>query len=380
MAKDPPEHLASSQRDPEEIGAAITAWLAGQPDAPGDVSLIEVHKPDGNGMSSDTVLFTVRWDGTDRPLVARVEPSGEDLPVFPTYDLGLQGRVMTLVASATDAPVPAPRFGSDDPSIAGAPFFVMDRIDGRVPPDVLPYTFPGDGWMLTATPEEHARLERSSVTALAAIHGITSSTHDLGFLEYDTPGPDGRLGATALERHLDHWTAYKAWVDGDRPVPLLDEAFTWLRDHLPTDLGEPRLSWGDARIGNLMFDGFDVVAVLDWEMAGVAPPEIDLGWMAYLHRFFQDLTTDLGEPGLPDLLRPATLAGIYEEVSGRSVGDLRWSMAYAAIRHGVIMRRVGERMVAFGEREPAEDPEELILHRVQLRAMLDGTYWDAVDV
>lgn len=380
MANEQPEHLSSSQRDPEAIGAAITAWLATQPDAPADVALVEVHKPDGNGMSSDTVLFTVRWDGADRPLVARVEPSGEDLPVFPTYDLGLQARVMALVADATDAPVPAPRFTSDDPSIVGAPFFLMDRIDGRVPPDVLPYTFPGDGWMLTATPDEHAQLERSAIDALVAIHEITPTDHDLAFLEYDAPGADGHVAASALDRHLDHWTAYKTWVDGDRPVPLLDEAFQWLRDHRPGDLGEPRLSWGDARIGNLMFDRFDVVAVLDWEMAGIAPPEIDLGWMAYLHRFFQDLTTDLGEPGLPDLLRPATLARRYEEASGRPVGDLRWPMAYAAIRHGVIMRRVGERMVAFGEREPVEDPEELILHRTQLRAMLDGTYWDDVDL
>ena len=81
-----------------------------------------------------------------------------------------------------------------------------------------------------------------------------------------------------------------------------------------------------------------------------------------------------------EALRPATLARRYEEASGRPVGDLRWPMAYAAIRHGVIMRRVGERMVLFGEREPVDDPEELILHRTQLRAMLDGTYWDDVDL
>ena len=334
------------------------------------MALVEVHKPDGNGMSSDTVLFTVRWDGTDRPFVARVEPQADDVPVFPSYDLGLQHRVMTLVAARTDAPVPAPVFASDDPAIIGAPFFLMDRIDGRVPPDVLPYTFPGDGWMLTATPADHGRLERSAVTALAAIHELTPETDDLAFLTYDAPG------ATPLEQHLAHWETYKSWVDGDRPVPLLDDAFTWLRDHLPTDLGATRLSWGDARIGNMIFDGFDVAAVLDWEMAGLAPPEVDLGWMAYLHLFFQDLTTDLGEAGLPGLLRAERVAGATRRRSGRPVGDLRWPMAYAAIRHGVIMRRVGERMIAFGEREPVADPLELVLHAPTIEAMLDGTYWD----
>ena len=105
-----PIEPTSSQRDPDAIGAALTAWLRDRPDAPDDVALVEVHKPDGNGMSSDTVLFTVRWDGADRPLVARVEPQADDVPVFPSYDLEMQRRVMALVSDQTTAPVPAPVF------------------------------------------------------------------------------------------------------------------------------------------------------------------------------------------------------------------------------------------------------------------------------
>jgi len=155
----------------------------------------------------------------------------------------------------------------------------------------------------------------------------------------------------------------------------------WLRDHLPTegvDTGSARLSWGDARIGNMMFADFEVVAVLDWEMVGIAPPEVDLGWMAYLHLFFQDLTTGLGADGLPDFMRPVDLAAAYAEVSGRLPGDLTWHLAYAAMRHGIIMRRVTERSILFGEAARPDDVDDMIVHRATLRAMLDGSYWDTI--
>jgi len=122
------------------------------------------------------------------------------------------------------------------------------------------------------------------------------------------------------------------------------------------------------------------VAVLDWEMAGVAPPEVDLGWMCYLHLFFQDLATDLGAPGLPEMFRPSDVRASYAKESGRSVGDLTWFLAYAAIRHGVIMRRVTERSILFGEAEEPEDVDDLIMHRATLERMLEGTYWEQLSL
>ncbi len=70
-------------------------------------------------------------------------------------------------------------------------------------------------------------------------------------------------------------------------------------------------SWGDARIGNMMFEDFTPVAVLDWEMASIGPREIDIGWMIYIHRFFQDMVEDLGMPGMPHILRRDTVADLY---------------------------------------------------------------------
>ena len=152
----------------------------------------------------------------------------------------------------------------------------------------------------------------------------------------------------------------------DTRSPLLDECFAWLSDNLPTDTSRDALSWGDGRIGNMMFRDNQVVAVLDWEMAAVAPPEVDLGWMCYLHLFFQDLAVQLGVPGLPDMFRPSEVRATYAEAAGHPVGDLTWHIAYAAMRHGVIMRRVTERSIFFGEAERPADMDDLIMHRSTL--------------
>ena len=207
---------------------------------------------------------------------------------------------------------------------------------------------------------------------MAGIHSITRDGHELAFLEVDQPG------ANALERLLNHWQAYHRWVVQDTPSPLLADCFAWLEANLPEDVSADALSWGDGRIGNMMFRDNRVVAVLDWEMASVAPPEVDLGWMCYLHLFFQDLAVDLGAPGLPDMFRPVDVAASYAKASGRTPGDLRWHIAFAAIRHGAIMRRVTERAIFFGEAAMPADVDDLIIHRNSLRGMLDGSYWKGI--
>src|SRR5690606_37421088 len=142
-------------------------------------------------------------------------------------------------------------------------FLVMDRVDGRVPPDVMPYTMVS--FLTDASPAELAELEAESVGLLAGIHTIGAGD-DLAFLD---PGGSG----TALRRHVDAERAYYRWVCEGLETPLLDRAFAWLEDHWPaaTDAAEPVLSWGDARIGNVIYQGVRPAAVLDWEMASIGP-------------------------------------------------------------------------------------------------------------
>ena len=373
------DHLTTSTRDQADLGRRMQRWLDTRLPSGAEPEVADLVKPDGNGMSSETLLFTARWseDGqrTERRFVARIEPEMDKVPVFRTYDLRMQFDVISLVGEATDVAVPETLWYEPERDVVGAPFFVMACVDGEVPRDVLPYTFPDPNFVLDATTEQRDTLQRSAVTALAGIHAITPETHDLTTLAFDHPGD------TSLQRHLASWEGYLEWATAEDRSPLLDECFAWLRDNLPvegTDTGAACLSWGDSRIGNMMFADYEVVAVLDWEMAAIAPPEVDLGWMAYMHLFFQDIATELGAEGLPDFMRPVDLAATYAEVSGRLPGDLRWHMAYAAMRFGAIMRRVTERAVLFGEAVRPDDLDEMISNRATLRAMIDGTYWDGV--
>ena len=164
---------------------------------------------------------------------------------------------------------------------------------------------------------------------------------------------------------------------GDGELPLIQRAFGWLSDHWPeaADTRPATLCWGDARIGNILYQDCRPAAVLDWEMATLSPPELDLGWTIFMHRFFQDLCEELGVPGMPGFLGRDDVVEAYVRAGGREPEDLDWFITYAALRHGTIMVRVMGRQVFFGERDAPEDREEFILHRHSLARMLDGAYW-----
>ena len=96
---------------------------------------------------------------------------------------------------------------------------------------------------------------------------LNKKSPDTDFLEFRTQGE------TALKRHFTNQKEYYRWVTQDnRQHPVIEQAFDWLESHWPEE-SETVVSWGDARIGNIMFDNkaLEPVAVLDWEMAGLAP-------------------------------------------------------------------------------------------------------------
>ncbi|MGY1969987.1 phosphotransferase family protein [Nocardia gipuzkoensis] len=366
------QQLTVSERDLDVLTGDLARWLDTKVSADELPRVSELSRPQSGGMSSTSILFDAEWSAGGRvergSFVARMAPEAGSFPVFETYDLATQYQVMAGVAAATDVPLPGLCWLETDAKPLGTPFFVMRRIDGRVPTDNPPYVFVG--WLFDASPAERLRLTHNTVEVIAKIHGIPDPAALFPMLS----GP-----GESLRRHVAAQRSWYRWAlaDDGFEIPLIERSFAWLDEHWPADPGPDVLSWGDARPGNVIYREFDPVAVLDWEMAALGPRELDLSWMIFIHRFFQDLATRFGQPGLPDFLRRDDVVAKYEALTGHSVRDLDFYIVYAALRHAIVMARVKRRMIHFGEDTDTPDRDDYVMHRASLEALLDGTYeWD----
>jgi aminoglycoside phosphotransferase (APT) family kinase protein len=369
--------IQRTSRDPEQLRLALQNWLAGKLPAGAHPQICELSTSSATGMSSETVLFPVVWqDGQEtrtEDLVCRIAPDPADVPVFPTYDMKGQFETIRKVGQLTSVPVPHVRWLELDTSVLGSPFFVMDRVDGVAPPDSPPYTF-GDNWLCDASDEQRQALQERTLDVIVALHAIPNAEQEFGFLfspEEIAAGPTPLHRKVARTRHWYDWTVQHSGV----PSPLVEQAFGWLEANWPKRVGETVLSWGDSRVGNVLYRDFAPVAVLDWEMAAVCPREVDLGWSIYAHRIFQDMSSVFGAPGMPAFLDRDEVAAYYAEQTGYTPRDLDWYITFSAVQYAIVFLRTGARSVRFGERDMPDDVDELIFNREPLQEMLDGTYW-----
>jgi aminoglycoside phosphotransferase (APT) family kinase protein len=362
--------LQRSSRDVATVPAAISGWLSTV--LPGNVApQVRVESGiDTTGMSSETIILTGRWDDNGTPVeqrwVARVAPTNEDVPVFPSYRLDHQFDVMRQVGQLTDVPVPHTRWIEPTGAVLGTPFFLMDHVDGVVPPDVMPYTF-GNNWFADAPAERQRDLQDCTVEVLAKLHSIPDAHNRFGFLNADLPGD------TALRRHfawVQHW--YDFAVPDIGRSALLERTFDWLQQHWPDEqaAGDPVLLWGDARVGNVLYRDFRPVAVLDWEMVTVGPRELDVAWLIFAHMVFQELAGLATLPGLPDVLREDDVRATYRRLTGVDLGSLGWFYAYSAVMWACVFMRTGARRVRFGEMEKPDNVESLFYHGALLQQLI----------
>ncbi len=360
--------LQRSSRDTHTLIPRLTDWLATQLPADAAPNITLRSGIDSNGMSAETLVLDMTWTeaATARraELIARMVPAPGDFPILEHYDLRAQFDTMRIVAESSEVPVPRVRFIEPDGDVLGTPFLLMDRIDGLVPPDVMPYTF-GDNWLFDANAEQRERLQHSTIEALARLHAIPDAATVFAFLDPRRPG------ATPLARTLDRaraWYEFAARASG--ASPLAERILHWLTANLPASAGETVLSWGDARIGNCMYRDFEPVAVLDWELATLGPRELDLAWLIFGHRVFQTIAATYGLPGMPDFLREEDVKAAYAECSGVLIGELTWYTLFAALNYCVVFMRSGGRQVHFGEMQRPDDIELVFHHKPLVEQLL----------
>ena len=215
----PPEATARPQtftRDLEDTRRALESWLAARrPDAT-SVRIPELNIPATNGMSTETLLFDAVFDeeGTERtePLVARVAPDPVNVPVFREYDLEGQFQIMRQVALHTSVPVPRVHWLERDPGVLGAPFFVMEKRYGIVPPDLMPYPF-GGNWLFDAPRDQQAELQNATIEVIAELHGIEAPEQKF---PYPRSRPTRAQRVRASRRRLDRVLR----VDRGRRAPI----------------------------------------------------------------------------------------------------------------------------------------------------------------
>ena len=315
----------------------LTRWLHDTVDEASEIT-VQVHpSPRSTGFSCETVLFDAQWrhagESQRGTFAARVRPSGYSL--YQEHDLDRQWRLIDAIGRLGAVPVPrivGHATGGED--YLDQPFFVMERVEGVACADAPPYSI--KGWLHDARPSEQQRVVERSIDILARIHAI----------------PVPCLPKTAVERgvpvgigaQVEAYGDFLAWVADGRDVPEFESAYRWLRDELPAD---PAMSfcWGDARIGNILFRHSFPVAVLDWEMAGLGPPEADLAWWMVFDRIH---TVGRAVPRLPGFPDEAMIVERYQRKTGRAVQALRYYQVWAALRASVLLFRFHDMLSRHG--------------------------------
>ncbi len=274
----------------------------------------------GGGQSNPT--YFVSFD--NRAMVLRKQPSANILPSAHAVDR--EYRVMSALA-ATDLPVPKMLLFHAERDVVGTPFYMMERLPGRIFPN---YALPG------LEPAGRRAIYLAMAETMARLHKVDWAA--IGLSDY------GRAGSY-FSRQLARWS--KQWqMSRTRDNADIDRLMAWLPAHMPDEL-ETTISHGDFRLGNLMFHPTEprVVGVLDWELSTLGHPLADVAFncIAYhtLPAEYGGIRgLDLGALGIP---AEAEYLQHYYRHSGRGDGVTTFHFAFALFRLAVIFEGIAAR-------------------------------------
>ena len=328
---------ARAPRAGEELDtAALAAWLADHVDGARGQPIDVQQFPGGH--SNLTYLVTVG----ERELVLRRPPVGSK--VKSAHDMGREVRVLSRLAPAWP-PAPRPIASCEDPSVIGSPFYLMERKRG-----VILRREPPAGLVIDA--KAARRLSELLVDGLAELHAIDYAAIGLG----DLGKPDGYV-----ERQVRGWTERYAGSRTD-DIAVVDHVAGWLAANMPSSPA-PALIHNDYKYDNIVLDGGDltrIVGVLDWEMATVGDPLMDLGTsLAYWVEATDPpgmIAMRFGPTTLPGMMTRAEIAARYAERTGRAVDRIVFYHAFGLFKTAVVAQQIYWRWKQGLTRDPRFEP------------------------
>ncbi|RBY83548.1 phosphotransferase family protein [Geodermatophilus sp. TF02-6] len=280
------------------------------------------------GMSNLTYVVTPEHGGD--PVILRRPPTGAVLAT--AHDMAREHRVISALGS-TPVPVPRTLHLCTDPSVLGAPFYVMERVVGLHVVDRIPPGYADE-------PTQRRRIGEGLVDVLADLHSVDYPAVGLG----DFGRPAGFM-ARQVRRWTQQWDATR-----DRDRPGLDALAARLAETVPQTQRDAVVH-GDFRLDNCLLDPDTpgrVRAVLDWEMSTLGDPLADLGMLfVYWPQAGEDNPVALSPvttlPGFP------TRAEVAERYAARSrldLSDLPWYVGFAYFKFAAIVAGIVARSAA----------------------------------
>lgn len=334
----------------------LAAWLAARLPGAEDVRIDGLDRAE-MGHSAETLILTVSWaEGYGRQsldVVVRVRPEAPGL--LEPYDLERQFRVLQAL-EPTPVRAPRPLWLESGADVLGREFYVMERVSGQVYERGYPES-------LVADPAGLRRMCTGVVEQIAAIHNV-----DLAGAGLDWLG-DGR---DYLSRELDHWAGE---IDRMRrgEVPALHQLVGELRRRQPEQCPAVTLVHGDAKPGNFAFDGSEVSAVFDWEMASVGDPLSDIAWAEVNWAMPGYFTSAPGAPSADDFVR------MWEDRTGITARNRPWYRSFQLFKMVAIMF-VGGQLVDRGYSSDVRLVQMAhAVHPMTVRALVELGVEDAVE-
>lgn len=310
--------------------------------------------PSAGGLSSETFILELTDAAFERVVVKK------DVRLDTTNPQARFDTAVTMHTVLGAVPgMQVPRLLGVDHSgeVLGSSFMVMEHVQGAIPADVPSYA--AHGWVRDASDDQRRAMWQGGVDFLVKLHRFDWQQHDLGHLEFDAPGGD------PLERCLN-WSIrlFREQAQG-RTATVIEQAIIWLQAWRP-EQACAHLIWGDARIGNIIWRDFAPQAVIDWEMATIGVPGIDLGWWSFFHRWS---TYGQGLSALGGTCVGQALAELYEARGGNRIGDFGYYEVLATLRGLSIWLRTFDALRSQGA-IPDLDPLSNQIHIIRVLELL----------